>query len=110
MALKEQNSPYKKPVTRKRKAENDGKGKPKGKKGKKGKKKGGRALETDNTAKPNGAKCKLKSREKVDTYDENKIPKGLPSIKDLSIEKKRQIERQLALDGLDYSFDQSSFQ
>ena len=104
MALKEQNSPYKKPVTRKRKAENEPKNKPKGKKGRKGKKKGGRALETD-APKPNGKNCKLQPKEKVETYDESKIPKGLTSIRDLSAEKKLQVERQLALDGLEYSFD-----
>ena len=97
-------------MTRKRKAENDFKGKPKNKKGKKGKKKGGRALEANNTAKTDGAKCKSNPREKIETYKETKIPKGLPSIRDLSEEKKHQMERQLALDGLEYSFDQSLFQ
>ena len=99
MALKEQNSPYKKPVTRKRKAEDNAK-KGKAKKGKKIKKKG-RAMEPS-TDKPNGTKCKS---EKIPTYDLSKIPKGLLSIRDLTAEKKKQVERQLALDGLEYSFD-----
>ena len=54
------------------------------------------------TEKPNGTKCKS---EKIPTYDLNKIPKGLLSIRDLTVDKKKQVERQLALDGLEYSFD-----
>lgn len=94
-------------MTRKRKAEGDFKGKPKGftKKGKKGKKKGGRALENDANAKQNGSKCKSNQLEHIQTYDETKIPKGLTSIRDLSTEKKRQMERQLELDGLKYTFN-----
>ena len=93
-------------MTRKRKAENDAK-KPKGKKNKKNGKKKGRALETSGAAtKQNGQTCKSnKSLEKIPTYDLNKIPEGLLSIRDISDEKKRQVERQLELDGLEYSFE-----
>ena len=93
-------------MTRKRKAEADFKGKNKTKKAKKGKKKGGRALEKDTTAKPNGSgTCKSKNLEKIPTYDVSKIPKGLLSIRDLSKAKKDQVEKQLKLEGLEYSFD-----
>lgn len=92
-------------MTRKRKAETEAK-KPKGKKNKRNGKKKGRALESSgNDKQPNGAKCKSEpTLEKIPTYDLSKIPKGLLSIRDLSDEKKCQVERQLALDGLEYSF------
>ena len=92
-------------MTRKRKAEDQPKQQNK-KKNKKNKKKGGRALESNTEQKPNGSKCKSENQlEKIPTYNLDKIPKGLLSIRDISQAKKKQMERQLELDGLEYSFD-----